>query len=206
MSLVALFLIGCANPINQHTAQNYNELGRQAERAGDYVLAEEYYSRALWNAKIGGLPISGVSMVSYNLGRTKGYLCKHDEAEQLLLDALRMEDELSEPEIGLITMRLLELARLVADQSRYDEAVFYYARAVPLVRELDIESEDPIGFANVLVDYSQVLKSSGNVEKAELIRQESDRIRDSYPLMRPNFVPQSYKQNCNEIEDAATTR
>ena len=131
-SLVALLLIGFANPINQKNAQKYYELGSQAEQSGNYVLAEEYYSRALWNAKIGNLPDSGISASSYSLGRIKGFLCKPDEAEGLLLEALQLDENAAEPETGLISMRLFELARLLASQSRYNEAQSYYARVLDL--------------------------------------------------------------------------
>ena len=57
------------------------------------MLAEQNHSRALWNARIGDVPSSGISLVTYNLGRVKGYLCKYDEAEQLLLEALRLEEQ-----------------------------------------------------------------------------------------------------------------
>ena len=195
-AFVTIFVFGCANPINQNTAENYHELGSQAEDVGNYELAEEYYGRALWNAEMGQSPDSGLSMVSYNLGRVKGYLCKYDEAEELLLDALRLEEEASNPETGLVSMRLFELARLNAAWMRFDKALSYYARAISIVRKLDIETSDPIGFSYVLADYSELLESSGNHEKAISIAQEADRIKAANRGMQPGFVAQSYSRNC----------
>jgi tetratricopeptide (TPR) repeat protein len=201
---VVLFAIGCANPINQKTAANYHELGSRAERRGEYELAEENYSRALWNAKMGQSPASGVSMASYHLGRVKGYLCKYDEAEELLLEALRLEEEASGTESGLTSMRLFEIARLNADRARYDAALPYYDRAISIVRKLDVETSDPIGFANVLSDYAVVLETTGNYEKARNLRDESDRIRAAHAGERPGFVPQSYAQKCRDAQAEST--
>src|SRR5690242_20610605 len=86
---------GCANPINQHNAAKYHEWGEEAERAGNYQLAERNYYRALVNARVGRSPDAGVSMAMYNLGRVKGYLCKYDESEQLLTEALNLEEKVT---------------------------------------------------------------------------------------------------------------
>ena len=59
--LIVLFLTGCGNPINRHNAANYHQWGLEAEWAGDYVLAERNYSRALMNAKLGDSPDAGIS-------------------------------------------------------------------------------------------------------------------------------------------------
>ena len=200
ISAITITVLGCANPINQKTAEHYHDLGSQSEDAGDYELAEEYYSRALWNAKMGQSPNSGISMVYYNLGRVKGYLCKYHEAEELLLEALRLEEETSGPDSGLTSMRLFELGRLNAAWSQFDEALSYYSRAISLVRKLDVETSDPIGFANVLGEYAELLESSGNREKAISIGQEADRIRIANPDMQPGFVAQSYSQFCPGAE------
>jgi len=197
-SLVALLLLGFANPINLKNAEKYYELGSQAERSGDYLMAEEYYARALWNAKMGRAPDSGISAVSYNLGRVKGYLCKPDEAEELLLDALRIEENAAEPEISLISMRLFELARLSASQSRYDTARRYYARVIPLVRKLNIENEDPVGFALVLIDYALVLEFGGDIDAADAVREEADRLRNNHPQAQAGFVAKPYGRSCED--------
>ena len=186
----------CANPINRANAEKYHEWGSQAELAGDYSLAEENYSRALWNARMGNVPRSGISLVTYNLGRVKGYLCKYDEAEQLLLEALQLEEQESGADSGLTSMRLFELARLSAARNRFDEAHQYYSRAIPVVRELDIESVDPIGFANVLSDFAKVLESLEQESAAEDAARESEQLRAAHPGRQAGFTPRSY--NCPE--------
>jgi len=95
ISALVTALTGCANPINQHNAAKYHDWGMEAERAGDYQLAERNYERALANARIGYSPDAGISMAMYNLGRVKGHLCKHDEAEKLLTEALQLEEKVT---------------------------------------------------------------------------------------------------------------
>jgi len=190
--LLVLPVIAGANPINRANAEKYHEFGSQAEFAGDYVLAEQNYSRALWNARMGNVPSSGISLVTYNLGRVKGYLCKYDEAEQLLLEALRLEEQDSGTKSGLTSMRLFELARLDAARDRFDQAYQYYSRAIPIVRKLDIESADPIGFANVLSDFAEVLESLGQDQAATEAIRESEHLRADHPGRQAEFTPRSY--------------
>ena len=189
-------VVACANPINRANVEKYHELGSRAEQAGDYALAEEYYGRALWNARIGKVPRGGISLLAYNLGRVKGYLCKHDEAEQLLLEALRLEEQESGAGSGLTSMRLFELARLNAARKRFDEAGEYYSRAIPIVRNLDIETADPIGFANVLGNYAAVLESLERDQAARDAIREAEQLRAAHPGRQAGFTPQSYSRNC----------
>jgi tetratricopeptide (TPR) repeat protein len=196
--LLTLPVIACANPVNRANAEKYHERGTQAEYAGDFALAEQNFSRALWNARMGNSPRSGISLVTYNLGRIKGYLCKYDEAEELLLEALRLEEQESGPDSGLASMRLFELARLSAARGRFDEARKYYSRAIPIVRKLDIESSDPIGFADVLSDYVMVLESLEQHQEAIDASRESEQLRATHPDRQAEFTPSSYKQDCPE--------
>ena len=83
-------LAGCATAINRKNAENYHQAGLQAEWNGNLELAERNFYRALVNARSGNSPKKGISMATYNLGRVKGYLCKHKEAEDLLLEALKL--------------------------------------------------------------------------------------------------------------------
>jgi len=146
------YLVGCAAHINKKNAEKYHEWGTQAEQKGDFKLAKQNYSRALINARMGNSPKSGISMVTYNLGRVTGYLCDYEESEKLLLDSLRLEEEAIGPESGLTSMRLLELARLNYDQGHFQKAIPYFSRGVSIVEKLDIENSDPIGFSDVLAE------------------------------------------------------
>lgn len=186
-------LTACANPINQHNAARYHELGRQAELAGDYKAAEGYYGRTLANARIGRSPDAGISMAAYNLGRVKGHLCMYDEAEQLLLEALQLEEKVTGPDSAVTSMRLFELARLHFDQQHYDQAGQYYARALPIVKKLGVESRDPIALADAIEEYSVALKNLGKNDEAQKTKQEADQLRKASAGKSAKFVPVRYK-------------
>jgi tetratricopeptide (TPR) repeat protein len=95
-----MLLAGCASPINRHNAAKYHDWGLEAEQAGNYQLAERNYERALINMRLGHSPNAELSMVMYNLGRVKGHLCKHDESQQLLTEALKPEEKVTGPDSG----------------------------------------------------------------------------------------------------------
>jgi tetratricopeptide (TPR) repeat protein len=189
-------LTGCANPINQHNAAKYHDWGMEAERAGDYQLAERNYQRALANARIGHSPDAGISMAMYNLGRVKGHLCKHDEAEKLLTEALQLEEKVTGPESGTTTMRLFELARLHFDRKRYAASAPYFARAVPAVKKLGVQSTDPIALADVLDQYGTALARLGQSAESNGVKAEADALRLANPGKVARFKPSPYPESC----------
>lgn len=189
-------LASCANPINLRTAENYYVSGQTAEISKDYVLARRDYSRALLNAQLGKAQPSAISMLTYNLGRMTGYVCEYLEAEKLLLDALTQEEKITGPESGITSMRLLELARLNFDQKRFAQSIPYFQRGVANVEKLNIERDDPIGFALVLDDYATALVEAGQATESASIRARADELRRKNQGRNPGFVPIRYNQPC----------
>jgi tetratricopeptide (TPR) repeat protein len=198
--IVLTSLASCANPINRRTGMNYNDWGRQAEWAGDYALAEKNYERALINFRIGHTGDADVSMGLYNLGRAKAYLCKFDESEKLLLEALALQEQVSGRESGLVTMRLFELARVYAASKRYQESVKNYEEAIKNVRALGVESSDPIGFAMVLDDYAGILSKARREDESIHVKKEAEGLRSKNLGKQAGFMPAQYGQNCAKYE------
>lgn len=196
---ITLALASCANPINQHTAANYHGWGREAERAGNYTLAERNYERALINARLGHSSDAELSMVMYNLGRVKGYLCKYDVAEQLLTEALKLEEKVTGPDSGIVTMRLFELARLQFDREQYAASLPYFGRAIPAVKKLGVESDDPIALADVLDQYAVALGKTGQSMDSAERKREADVLRAKNPGKAARFKPISYSQPCQTM-------
>ena len=190
-----VYVSGCANPINQKTAENYHQWGAEAERSGNFELAERNYSRALINAQLAHSPDAGISMVSYNLGRIKGYLCKKVEAEKLLLEALALEEKASGPKSPVITMRLFELARFYYDHGQYEKAEPYFARAIPMVKLYGIEQSDPIGFSNIIQEHAITLRHLNKNGESEAASSEAEALRRNNPNKKAGFVPVRYN-NC----------
>jgi hypothetical protein len=194
--LSTVVVTGCANPINQKTASNYYESALEAELRGDFVFAERQYDRALINARLGRSPDAGVSAAMYGLGRVKGYLCKFGEAEPLLMESLALEEKVTGPESGITTKRLFELARFYYDRGLFEKSIPYFRRGIPAVEKLGIEDADPIGFADVLDEYSNALAKSGQSPAAADAKKRSADLRAKNGGRRASFIPVRYGSRC----------
>ena len=203
---ILFLLTGCAglrNPINLYNAQEYHSAAEQAEQNGDLLLAREYYHRALLNAQWGNAPKAGVSMATYNLGRIRGYLCEYIEAEKLLKEALKLQEEVpiaDDPDHGILSMRLFELARFYYDFGHNEQAIPYWERGIPLAEKVDIETSDPIAYANVLDEYAVSLKKTNQPDKADTIKTKADEIRSRNPGKEATFIPRWYNQKCGAVK------
>lgn len=175
-----------------------HDAGLEAERAGDYRLAEQRFELVLSNARSDRLPDdSFISMVTYNLGRMKGYLCKGKEAEQLLFEALKLEEKVSGPESRIIAARLSELGRFYYDHSQFDRAVLFYSRAIPAVQKLDVELDDPLAFADMIEEYAKALENVGRPQDAQAAKQQAGSLRANNPGKKARFVPVRYNRSCS---------
>jgi hypothetical protein len=194
--LAAILFAACGNPINLKTASNYYDAAVQAELAGNFSLAEQDYGRALLNAKLGHAADAGISASMYGLGRMKGYLCKFNEAEPLLLESLKLEEGVTGPDSGITTKRLFELARFYFDRGMNAQSLPYFARGIPAVPRLGVESSDPIALADALDEYSVALSKTGNKTEAERMKAQADQIRARNLGKRAAYVPIRYGSKC----------
>jgi len=177
----------------------HEDAGLKAERAGDYRLAEQQFELALSNARSDRLPDdSFISMATYNLGRVKGHLCKRKEAEQLLLEALKLEEKVSGPESRITNTRLFELARFYYDYSQFDRSVLFYSRAIPAAKITGVELDDPINLADVIEEYSKALENVGRPQDAQAAKQEADNLRTKNPGKKAKFFPVHYSRSCSD--------
>lgn len=193
--LFSIFLFSCANPINARTYSNYYKAGFKAEQEKDFERAQKMYGRALVNAEIGHLGPLYTSSIKYDLGRIAGYLCNYEEAEKLLLEALKLELE-NNGKLRHICMRYFELARLNFDQGRYEQAIKFFEQGIPIAKMLDIETNEPLEWAIQLTDYSQALSQVSRINEAKTVRADVDLIRSNNPeKITSKYV--RYNQNCN---------
>jgi hypothetical protein len=191
----AALLAGCS--INQQTASSSYDLGIQAELAGDYVLAEKHYNNALIDARMGNSPDAGVAAAMYGLGRMKGYLCKYENAEKLLLESLMLEEKATGPGSGNAIKRWLELARFYSDRGLYASSLPYFAYGIPADRKLGAETSDPIALSGALEEYAFALDKSGQTVQAKAARKEAVRLRSSNPGKNAKHIPIRYNRPCS---------
>jgi tetratricopeptide (TPR) repeat protein len=88
--------------------------------------------------------------------------------------------ELDKENNGAVIMDYFELARLHFDQKLFKEASTYYQSGVAATPK-ELIAQDPIGYADVLGEYSEALKQTGDVESSEKVILEARQLRLSNP-------------------------
>lgn len=194
--LPVALLGGCSKDFGTTNMARYYDAGTRAEMGRDYQSAEENYERALVWAGTEKVPPAMLSLALYNLGRMKGHGCKFEEARELLLTSLALEEATSGPASSQISRRLFELARLFYDRKQYAEALPYYAQAIPMVRRLKLENEDPLAFTDALQEYATSLRQTGDLQTAEPLAAEASSRRLQYGDARPQYLIIRYTAIC----------
>jgi len=194
--LALLFTGGCAKDFNTTNTARYHDAGTRAEAVRDFPQAEEHYSRALVWAGTERVPATLLSLTMYNLGRMKGHACKFDDARELLLTSLALEESASGPASAQVSRRLFELARLYYDRRLYAESVPYYAQGVAMVRRLKLEEAEPVTFTEALQDYANALRETGEQRLADGLRGEITARRNQEVGLRPRYLIARYSPTC----------
>ncbi|WP_341894564.1 tetratricopeptide repeat protein [Ferrovibrio terrae] len=198
IAILALALLagGCSKDFSTTNMARYHDAGTRAESSRDYQGAEENYERALVWAGTEKVPPAMLSLTLYNLGRMKGHGCKFEEARELLLTSLALEEATSGPASTQISRRLFELARLFYDRKQYAEALPYYAQAIPMVRQLKLENENPVAFTDALQEYATSLRQTGDPQTAESLAAEVSNRRIQHADARPQYLIVRYTAIC----------
>ena len=198
-AILALVVLtaGCAKDFNTTNTARYYDAGTRAEAARAFPQAEDLYGRALVWAGTERVPASLLSLTMYNLGRMKGHACKFDEARELLLTSLALEESATGPASPQVSRRLFELARLYYDRRLYGDAVPYYAEGVAMVRRLKLEDDEPVTYTEALLDYANALRQAGAPDKADDLRDEIAARRHQEIGIRPRYLIARYSPTCH---------
>lgn len=191
---ITFFIIGCANISPQ---QQLNHEANTAFKQNKYNIAKEKYKTALNEAKLkNDLQYEAISM--YGLGRSYGYLCKYKKAEKWLIKSITLRKSIPDTNIAYLSQNILELARLYKSGNEFTKANSEYAKAIPLLESLNIQTRDPIGYVNVLEKYALTLKKSGNITKSIHIKKIINNLWATNPNKQTKFVETSYPSGCNK--------
>jgi len=191
--LTAIVLVGCANPINRETAQNYYGAAISAQRNGDWENARMYFGRAIDNANVGGADDSTLAVLWYEYGRSSGVICDWVEAEKGLLKAY----ELDRINKGPTYMSLYELARMNYDQKDFKKAEGYFHKSYLEFEENQIDTKDPVGYADFLDEYSVTLENLGKEGEAEELKIRSSKIREAFKNKDSHTDKTPYGTKCS---------
>jgi len=131
VGLVTL-VVGCANPLNKVTSDNYASTCSQALDAGRLEVAEEACYRATVNVDWGNLGNELKSERLYNLARIKRRVGKLEEAEKYFIETIKIEDTIFPARDIRIGRRLAELSAIYYEQERYQEASSYLEKLIPI--------------------------------------------------------------------------
>lgn len=172
-------LSACVNPVNIRTAENYYEAGTRGEQRGNLKGAKESYTRALINARLGGMGPGAESNIEYRLGVVSGNLCEHDEAEKYFLDSITSVKKYSKDERDIF-LPYYELAQMHNDIGKHDKAVKYYAEVLKIAEKL-FKEKDPISLAYIYDDYAASYKGIGNLEKYNKYKELANGLRNINP-------------------------
>ena len=193
---IKIFLtLAVASCANIPPEQQLNFEGNRALDAGRYQAARERYHRALQESqKSGNEQYTAIAM--YGLAKSNGYLCNFREAEEWFAKSISLRESLRDSSIAYLSQNLLEFARWYIAQRKFNEAIAQFARAVPMIENLNAEGRDPIALANVLEDYENALSASGNLEGAAKVKERIMYLRKTYAARRAGFTIKPYPTNC----------
>ncbi|MBI5612953.1 MAG: hypothetical protein HY942_07805 [Gammaproteobacteria bacterium] len=166
--LLALFMAGCANPLNQATSDRYSDTCAKAERNGRLDVAEEACYRALVNVDWGNLGEIEKSNKLYNLARIKRLISKYNEAEKLNLESLAIEDKQKTPSNEKVGRRLAELAMLYEQKGQSNLGVPYVKRLFPIADTYSGNERNTV--SAILYVYSLKVKEQGDVKYSETLK------------------------------------
>ncbi len=174
ISIIALALTGCANPLNRITMERYARTCADAARTGQLEIAEEACRRAYINTRIGNLGPELESQELYNLARIEKQLLKFVEAEEYYKESLRLQESLPAPDPIKIGRRLTDLSIVYWDQKKYKDAWPFLSRIIPIADSYTGKERSTVKlvFNKYAEEYDRLQMSA----EAELLRNKADAL------------------------------
>ena len=190
--LVALIVVGCANPINRNTGIRYAEQADAEAASGNWFNARMGYARAITNGKLGGFDDTNMAYLWYQYGRASGVICDWSEAEKGFDKAYEIDSDIGEPTY----VTLYELGQMNLDRKKYEEAAEIFGRAhLEMTRE-KVQEDLPLNYAIFLENYAEALSHTKNLERANELRGRSVLILENNPGKAENINRTPYGSQC----------
>lgn len=149
----------------------------QAQRSGEqWYRAREAFREKLIDVRANpSARPQDLAVLVYEYGRTSGVLCDWDSAESSLKEAYALDQSYDGP----THMSLIELARLHLAQQQYGEARGYFEKAIPELETVNANQRDPVGYIEIIEEYSAVLSTLGEATLAQEWREQATQARES---------------------------
>lgn len=185
-------LSGCA--VNESTAHRYANAGAYSSQRGDWPAAQENWRRAVINARLAHMNDRAMAVGHYEYGRASGVVCEWAEAEFALNEAYRLDAASGGPAY----MAAYELGRMHFDRKQYAEAVKQYALVKAEFERLQVETKDPVGYADYLDEYAMALEQTGKANEAQPLRVRSGELRKTFPGKTAHTEKTPYGTQCKK--------
>jgi tetratricopeptide (TPR) repeat protein len=132
------------------------------------------------------------SLAAYDWALAAGHLGDFEGAERALLYSLHLEEiRAVNPHDKLLASRHFELARLYHAWGKTELYLQHY-RAAMAATDKEMLKSDPIGYANILDEFSALLTEAGLSNEASQIRAQSAEIRRKNPDRKAIYTFENY--------------
>ena len=188
--------LGAAAAKDQNLAamQRYAKSGFSAAQRGDWDKAREGFEKAVESAEKSDAADQRTMAVLYlEYGRALGVGCQFIAARNYLEKALAADEAVGGP----VHMSHVELARLNRAENSFEEAEMHYRTAMPMLAKQSIPTLDPIGYAEFLDEYADVLRRIGKEGNAVPLDLESSELRSRNPGKTSQVSVTPYGERCN---------
>jgi hypothetical protein len=137
-----------------------------------------------------------LAVLYYEYGRASGVICDWPEAERGLNEAYNLDQQTHGPSY----MSQLELARLNYDRKQYGKAVEYIDRAMPAIDKYQLDTRDPLGYADLLDEYATSLGKMGKPESVGKWRARAEELRKAFPGKNADTDRTPYGTQCQTAQ------
>ena len=190
---LVIYLAGCVT--HSPLPQSLNWKGNEAYFKRNYSGAIKWFTESLEMARAtGDKQYEAISM--YGLARANGHLCKLNEAEGWLVKSINLRKSLPNLKTAYLSQNIFELGRLYIAQEKWEKANEQYLEGLPMVVALNIEAIDPLGYANLLKEYQQILEKTGQNKLASRNFTKIKELRRNNQSKQAQYVSDPYPANC----------
>lgn len=150
--------------------------------------------RAWANADIGRAADKTTATYAYEYGRALGAICDWKESERGLLKALELDQKTNGP----VHMSMYEIARMYRAQGLHQKAEEYFVKTDEIMKVVNAQERDPIGYADFLHEYTQDSNSLGKAFEVSRLTNLETRIRKIHLGKTRNSDRTQYGQFCDQ--------
>ena len=170
----------------------YLQRANAAKNRGDWESVASQIAQAINHPD---LPKTGTirSAVHLEYGRAMGVLCQYEESEKYLLQAKEIAEKAKSPTF----LTLYELAALSIARKKFAGAVEYFSQLHPMMEHELQNKTSTLVVADAYEKYAIALTATGMPERAESLRREAGKIRQTgATLPRGTLTP--YGAQCQK--------